>query len=281
MEPVQGAAGWKLSPHGQLESLPIPVGGLDALTRLLPAGGYTTFRTYEHSKALRLRAHFTRLEETARLINQPLALDRQRLRSALRRSLEDFSAGDMRVRILLDLTDAIGTLYFLVEPLVVPPEASYVNGVKAVTRALHRSNPKAKLSAFIETASDVRKTLPAGVNEALMIAEDNQVLEGLSSNFFAVWNGTIWTEEQRVLSGITRSMVLDAIHSEKIPLVLDGILLANLPEAQEAFITSASRAVLPVTQIDDWQVGDGRPGPLTLRLLADYRHMVQQDIEEI
>ena len=277
----QGAAGWKFTPHGQLESLPIPIGGLDALTRLLPAGGYTTFRTYEHSKALRLSAHFTRLEETARLMGQPLALDRLRLRSTLRKLLENLPGEDLRIRILLDLTDAIGTLYFLIEPLVVPPETSYANGVKAVTRTLHRINPKAKLSTFIETASEIRKTLPAGVNEALMIAEDNQVLEGLSSNFFAVWNGTIWTEERRVLSGITRSMVLDAVRSEKIPLVLDGIQRANLPEAQEAFITSASRAVLPVTQIDDWQVGDGRPGPLTHRLLADYRHRVQQDIEEI
>lgn len=274
---------WKLSAQGQ--DPPVRQAQtaltLDEAARQLPGGAYTTFRTFQGSRVLRLSEHFLRLEETARLAGYPLVVDRERIRAALQQAIANFSAQESRVRVTLDLEQEVGALYLLLEPLHVPPPAAYTQGVRVVTVPLQRQNPKAKLTGFIETASRVRQSLPAGVNEAVMIGPDGSLLEGLSSNFFAVVNGVIWTAEQGVLSGITRSLVLEAAQALGFPLRLESLPAKDLPAVAEAFITSASRAVLPVTVIDEQRVGNGQPGPVTLSLLQRYHEMIEQALETI
>ncbi len=273
---------WKIPVHeNRLQPVEFPVASLDEATAQLPQGGYSTFRTFQRTHILHLADHFNRLDETARLAGYAnIPVDRAALRAALHQVLSA-SASDERVRVILDLSQEIGDLYLLTELLHTPPDEAYQRGVKAVTRTLHRDNPKAKLTEFIGTAAQVRQTLPADVNEALMVAEDGSLLEGLSSNFFAVCDGTAWTADKGVLSGITRAIVLNAIHALDIPLRLQGLSLASLSQIQEAFITSASRDVLPVTEIDGKPVGTGMPGELTLRLLSAYRKAVMQEAEEV
>lgn len=274
---------WHLGtePDTPLEKMTISPVSLDMGTKELPQGGYTTFRTFEHYKVLRLGEHFERLEQTARLAGKPLSLDRPRILTALRQAMAAFLSEEIRVRVILDLEQEIGSLYFLMDALHVPTERDYITGVRIVTRELHRDNPKAKLTAFIETADQVRQTLPPGINEALMVGEGGQVLEGLSSNFFAVKDGKIWTAEQGVLSGITRSMVLDAARALNFEVVLEGVRHDELGKLEEAFVTSASRAVLPVTEIDGKPVNGGMPGIITQKLLTQYRQMITSELVEV
>jgi branched-subunit amino acid aminotransferase/4-amino-4-deoxychorismate lyase len=169
----------------------------------------------------------------------------------------------------------------MLETLHIPSDEEYANGVRVVTYHLQRQNPKAKLTSFIETANHVRQSLPPGINEAVMIGEEGHLLEGLSSNFFAVLDHEIWTAEQGVLSGITRSMVLDVASQEGLTMHLEGLPAEKLSLVDEVFITSASRAVLPVTEIDGKPVGSGRPGVITLLLLRRYREMIEQALETL
>ncbi len=205
---------WKLGAEKEdsgLERLALQASSLDDGTRQLPSGGYTTFRTFHQKQVLRLQDHFDRLEETARLAGKSLRIDQERVRAALGTVVEAYPAEEKRVRVILDLVNAVGAFYFLVDSLHVPPSEAYHQGVRVVTRQMQRHNPKAKVTSFIETAEKVRETLPEGVNEAVMIGEDGHMLEGLSSNFFVVRDGTVWTAEQGVLSGITRTIVIDVI----------------------------------------------------------------------
>ena len=279
-EPI---AVWKVTPGEKPgpERLDLKVDTLDHGTQQLPGGGYTTFRTHAGTRVDRLEEHFDRLEESARLIGQSVTVARPALRAALRQTLAAYPAPERRVRLSVDLQREPGVFYILVEALHVPSEAEYARGVRVVTRSMHRDNPKAKQTAFIETAERVRRELPPGINEAVMIAEDGRVLEGLSSNFFAVLDGVVWTAEEGVLPGITRHVVLECIRESGIPICLEGIRREDLPRAREAFITSASRAVLPVTTIDDCPVEDGKPGVVTLALLAAYRRRIEIELEEI
>jgi len=169
----------------------------------------------------------------------------------------------------------------MLEALKVPGPFEYQMGVKVVTRWLHRQNPKAKLTDFIETAAEVRKDIPTGMNEVLMISEDQRVLEGLSSNFFAISKGIIYTADQEVLSGITRSLVIKFIEEDKIPLKLEGIPIDQLTGLDEAFLTSTSRAVLPVTEIDGKKVEKGVPGSFTQKIMAGYWAKIEQELETI
>jgi len=253
---------------------------LDDATRRLPGGGYTTFRTFGRFRVLRLADHFIRLEEAARLSGKPVQLDRDKIARSLHLALASVPWEDVRVRVILAL-EGPGTIFVLIEKLTTPVECAYQNGVKVVTRRLQRENPKAKLTGFIETAAAIRQDLPAGVNEAVMVDRDGRLLEGLSSNFFAIKDGVIWTAEQGVLSGITRGLVLEVIQDAGIPLKFEGVCIKELSDLEEAFITSASRAVLPVTEIDTTKVGNGAPGRITQAVMQGYRDRLENELDTV
>ena len=255
---------------------------LDDITNQLPAGAYTTFRTYHHSKAIRLEAHLARLEETTRLSGTPLKLDQNALRHAIRLVLETYPTDqELRLRVVLDLEDCPGEVYLMAEILITPPPEAYRKGVWAVTCGMRRRNPKAKLTRFIDPASKIRANLPEGANEALMVTEDGSILEGLSSNFFAVNQGEVWTNEESVLSGVTRSLVLDEIERLAIPFHRKSVHLSEIPLCEEAFITSSSRGILPLNRIDQITIGCGLPGRVTRRLMENLEERIQREIEEI
>lgn len=276
---------WRCSVGGTTPEpvmLGVQVANLDQATLLLPAGAYTTLRTYQRWRVLHLEDHFRRLEESALLAGQPVQLDRPHLRQALRRAVQAYPAAEeVRLRLVLDLHQEPGTLYICVQALTLPPAQVYQNGVAAVTCTLQRNLPKAKLTDFIPQATQARQSLPPGANEALLVDEQGYILEGSSSNFFAVKEGTLYTAEQGVLDGITRRMVLRQIERLRLPLVKAPISRADLPRLSEAFITSASRGVLPVVRIDDQIIGDGRVGPLTKTLMQAYSAALEAELEPL
>ncbi len=278
---------WKLvSVPGRVDLeqvvLPVAATDLDQASASLPGGAYTTLRTYGGRRALRLADHFRRLEETAQLAGYPSRLDDLALRAALRQvTLFAPPGGNVRLRLTLDLEQNVGDVYISAETLHVPPAEAYQRGVKVVTCDLHRQLPQAKLTRFIARAAPVRQALPQGANEAIMADEQGFLLEGLSSNFFAVLEGAIYTAGEGVLSGITRSLALESIHQAGFPLHLSPVKVADLPALQEAFITSSSRGVLPVVQIDQVMVGAGQPGQITQQLMAAYKACIRQQAEPI
>ena len=147
-----------------------------------------------------------------------------------------------------------------------------------VTLDLQRENPHAKDTRFIATAQDAYGRLPPGVEEGLIVGADGAVLEGLSSNFFAVLDGALRTEEERVLVGVTRSLVLE-VAAGLMPVDRRAVRRDDLPRIDEAFVTSVSREVLPVVEIDGRPVGDGRVGPRTRALLEAFGDLVRREAE--
>jgi branched-chain amino acid aminotransferase len=263
-------------------SLNTQPGSLDAASSQLPGGAYTTFRTYQRCQALRLDDHFQRLEQTAHLAGQPVSLAWPCLRSALH-ALANCAPpdADQRFRVTLDLERQPGEIYIMAEPLHVPSTAEYEQGVLAITCDLQRRLPEAKLTRFIERAGEVRRSLPVGVNEAIMVDADGYLREGLSSNFFAVRAGTLWTAAEGVLAGITRATVLDCAAQLGVSVRLEAVRLADLAALDEAFITSASRGVLPLRRIDAIGLRLTAPGPFTRRMMQAFDQAIAAEIEPI
>jgi branched-chain amino acid aminotransferase len=278
---------WKLEPQLEplsLKDVEIPPGlaTLDEVSSRLPSGAYTTFRTFEGKKVLRLADHLHRLECSAELVGQPWRLDASVLRWALRQVIDQYPPSqDLRIRLTLDLEAQLGTVYFTVDLLKVPPPEAYQLGVKVVTCDLRRPLPKAKLTGFIARAELARQRLPPDANEAIMVDVQGCLLEGLSSNFFAVLGEAVYTAEEGVLSGVTRSLVLESAAHLDMPVRLEPVKLEDLPRLQEAFITSSSRGILPVSQADQARIGAGRPGEITHRLMGDYVARLRNELEEI
>lgn len=254
-----------------------PVGAfasLAAAQAALPAGSYTTLRTYDGRRVLRLEQHRLRLALSLDAPGGQLPADD--LTAALRTALDATGHAESRVRLTL----APPRFFLSVEPFAPLPARLREEGATCVTVPLHRDRPHAKDTRFIDTASRVLAGLPPGVHEALMVDTDDAVLEGLSSNFFAVLGGELRTEKERALLGVTRSLVLE-VAAGLLPVRESAVLRDDLPSISECFITSVSREVLPVTAIDGMPVGGGRPGPVTQEVSRRFAELVRREARPI
>lgn len=254
---------------------------LDEISSQLPNGVYTTFRTFEHNKLLPLELHFRRLEESAALLNKPILLNRTLLRDALREIVKLSQEQELRIRITLTLDNQPGTIYISTEPLITPKVKDYEKGVNTVTRRAERKNPKAKQTSFLRDAEIMRNEVLENINEIILINSKGQILEGLSSNFFAIKNGEIWTEDKQVLPGIVRSIVLEEATTAGFRIHLDPVYISEIERLEEAFLTSASRSLLPIQKIDGQSVGTVRPGHITKKLIVLYQQHIQKILEEL
>jgi branched-chain amino acid aminotransferase len=239
---------------------------LAAASAGLPPGAYTTLRTYGGDGVPFLEDHIRRLEESTALQGRPAAIDRAGLRSGLAAALVMKRHPESRIRV----TFAPPDLFASVEAFEPLPESLYESGAWCVTVPLQRALPQAKDTRFLASAQGAYRDLPAGVHEGLLVAEDGSVLEGLSSNVFAVLDGVLRTEDARVLRGTTRSLVLELARG-LVPVSLEAVARAELARTSEVFLTSVSREVLGVTRVDDVTIGRGQPGPLARELRGRYR----------
>ena len=240
-----------------------------AASRDLPRGAYTTLRTYQGDRVVHLGRHVQRLVDSVRLQGQPAPLAEADVRRLLAEALRSTGYGESKLR----LTFAPPSLFVSIEPLEPLAESLYRDGVSCVTLPVHRDNPAAKDTSFIATASAAYESLPPGVHEGLMVADDGSILEGLSSNFFAVMDGVLHTEDARALPGITRSVVLELAEG-LLPVSLTAVRVSDLQRVSECFLTSVSREILPVDRIDSVVMGRG---PLTTQLMERFRRVVETE----
>jgi branched-chain amino acid aminotransferase len=171
----------------------------------------------------------------------------------------------------------------IVTPLLTPPSEYYERGIAVAL--LHASRPTddpraagAKASNYLANLLAVHEAKQKGAQEALMLGKQGQILEGASSNIFIVKTGRARTPEPQpgMLVGITRATVLDAAKVEGIPVEEGELTPEDLFSADEAFITSSIREVMPVVSAEGRQIGAGVPGPISRRLGAAYRRLVAE-----
>ena len=241
-----------------------------AASERLPPGAYTSVRTYQGDRIVRLGQHIQRLIDSVRIQGHPGSLEEADVQRLLAKALKASNYPESRLR----LTFVPPSLFVTVEPLEPLPQSFYRDGVWCVTIPLRRDHPDAKDTRFIATASEAYRVLPAGVHEGLMVAADGSILEGLSSNFFAVLEGILHTEDTRALHGITRSIVLE-LCQHLVPVSLTPVRVADLPRVAECFLTSVSREILPVIRIDDVVIGPGTPGPATRTLMSRFHALIE------
>jgi branched-chain amino acid aminotransferase len=252
---------------------------MNAASAALPQGAYTTFRTYHGNRVLRLAQHFRRLEESAALLQMTGQLVDAQARAALSDVLRRTGYAETRFR----LTYVPPALYISAEPFAPYPQIMLEAGVWCVSVGTHRNNPHAKSTGFIASAGNAYQALPNGAHEGLMVAEDGAILEGLSSNFFAVLDGTLHTEQSRALVGVTQTLVLE-VANQVCPNVVQSrqaVNIGHLARISECFITSVSREILPVTKIDDQVIGSGKPGPVTRALISGLHELIEREAQPV
>lgn len=244
-----------------------------------PEGVYTVTRTFDRTFCIKFEEHLDRLEESARLNDIEITLDRKRIRQALRQLLLEAGYDESRFRITVPANEP-AHVYIAIEPLSPVPEAIRERGVSARTVNTQRTNPAAKSTSWMTVRTPLKNSLPSDIYEGLLVDSQGNILEGLSSNFYAVVGGELRTAKNGVLHGIARQIVLE-VAPGIIPVKENPVNLYELAEVQEAFMTSASRGVIPIIQIDDHLIGSGHPGPITRQLSHLYNQWTESYKEPI
>ncbi|MCZ2099628.1 MAG: aminotransferase class IV, partial [Anaerolineae bacterium] len=154
-------------------------------------------------------------------------------------------------------------------------------GVRCVTIGdTARHNPAAKTTDWLQDRVAVEKSLPPGIYTGLLLSKTGDILEGLSSNFYAILHSELRSAGSGVLPGIAQQIVYE-VTPDIVPLRQDPINVFDIPRLEEAFITSSSRGIVPVVAIDGITIGSGKPGEKTQALRQRYLAWVDTHLEEL
>jgi branched-chain amino acid aminotransferase len=250
-------------------------------------GVYAVFATWNGRRVVSLSRHFDRLEDSARRAGFSVTLHREALREDLRQLLRDTGFEEARFRI--SARPQSDLLMASVEPYAGPPVELQRLGVRCGTLTFGaRSNPRAKQTSWILRRSEFQKD-DGACYEHILVDQSGHLLEGTSSNFYVVRRITkapdtvadglgdlmLQTADAGILPGISRAIVIE-VAAEVVRVDLTAPRLADRGEFIEAFLTSASRGIVPIIAIDGQPVGIGHPGPLTTDLIDRYNRRAEE-----
>ena len=169
------------------------------------------------------------------------------------------------------------TVVMIQKPLPPYPAWHYQDGIKIAAVGVRRNHPRAldpaiKSSNLLNNILAMREAQSRGAEEPVLLNQEGFLAEGASTNVFLALAGTLFTPplSAGILAGITREVVLELLPGLGIPFGERSLHLEELLSADEAFLTSTTREVVPVRQVDGASVGSGRPGPLTRRVMVAF-----------
>jgi branched-chain amino acid aminotransferase len=259
-------------------------------------GVYETWRTYNGQPFLFDR-HMRRLRNSAGMLTLPVPLRDDQLGARCRETMREAGLGgeanrEAYVRMLV--TRGVGELSYdpaacpspsiviIVKPHVSPPQEVYERGVKVALVPIVRNhpgtvNPSIKSNNLLNNALAMQEAFRRGADEGVMRNYRGELAECTQSNLFVVKGGEVLTPplDAGILPGISREFVFEIAREigRTGPIPVREAVLGDedLLGADEAFLTSSTREIVPVVQVDDHVVGDGAPGPITRRLLERFR----------
>jgi branched-chain amino acid aminotransferase len=248
-------------------------------------GCFETLRAYG-GRIFRLAAHLDRLQASAQDLGVALPWDRREGARQLQQALTASGLNEAVVRIaLLPQLGGRTRPNIVVQPARLPPASAYRRGIHLAvvpTRKFPVStiDNQAKYSARLASVMAVAEAQLRGADEALWMDALGAVTESTASNFGIVREGTVVTPPcwLGLLAGITRDVLCELAVSLRIPLEEAPLTRHEVYNADEAFLTSTLKEVLPVTDVDGRRIGTGRPGPITQRLLRAFRALVKREL---
>lgn len=255
-------------------------------------GVFEGIRVYD-GRVFKLDEHLDRLYSSARQIMLPIPLDRDAMREAILQTVRATGLREAYIRPVISRGPGdLGidprkcpapTVIIIVDAIQLYPREAYERGLRMITATVRRPAPDA-LNGRIKSLNYLNNILArieanqAGVDEALMLTADGYVCECSADNFFVVGGGQVWTPAPHLglLQGVTRDVVLGLARDLGIPTAERIFTLYDVYAAEECFLTGTGAEVGPVVEIDGRQIGTGRPGPVTARLVAAFRDLAHR-----
>ncbi len=246
--------------------------------------GYSAFeslRTY-HRQPFHLEEHLDRLYRSAELIELAVPWSHVQITQLVHEIIERNAYEHASIRLFVtggETEDSIlplgkPTLAVLITPLGERDMERFAQGYKVITTQLQRSTPEAKTTSYLEAIRALKEATRHDAVDALFVNAQGHVLEATRSNFFVFRGDTLITPRDGVLMGITRNVVLELAH-DLFTIEERPVLLTELPLVDEAFITSSSKEIMPIVQIDDLLIADGTPGRRSYALAQRFIEMIE------
>lgn len=241
-------------------------------------GVFDFLRTY-NGVPFHLDDHLKRLERSARLIGLKLPHPKQKIKEIVQETLARNHHPESNIRIVVTgglSSDGITPgespkLLVMVTGIKQMPEDWYTKGAKATTSHVDRFMPGAKSINYIPAILCQAEARNQQAIEALYVDKNGNMLEGTTSNLLVFIGNTLITPPcDRVLPGITRQVVL-TLAKQEFSVVERQLHKDEIRLLDEAFLTSSIREVVPIVAIDSVQIGDGRPGTGTKKIMALFR----------
>lgn len=251
-------------------------------------GVYEVIPVYA-GRLFRVSEHLNRLERSLRGVRIADPYDRPRWIAILEELTTRNGGGDLSVYLQITRgvaptrshafpPNATPTVFAMSAPLRTLDWAQRERGAHAITHEDIRWRlSDLKTTAMLANVLLTQKARDAQVEETLLI-RDGLVIEGASSNVFAVRKGVITTPPAGagLLPGITRDLVLDLIRDAGLQHCEEPLPLPGLAEAEELWITSGSRRVMPLVAVDGRAVGAGVAGPVWRQVAASFDAYIQR-----
>lgn len=260
-------------------------------------GIFEGIRFYE-GRVFRLREHIERLFLSAKaiLLKLPWSVD-----EVMDYTLDTIRANGLNEGyIRLVITRGVGDLglnpylcevpsmFIIASGISLYPEEYYEKGLEVVTCGTRRPTP-ASLSPQVKSLNYLNnimakvEAMKAGAKEGLMLNEQGYVAECTGDNVFVIKKGAVTTPpvNDGSLDGITRQVMFELCEKAGVPIREASLTRYDLYTANESFLTGTAAEVIPMVKLDEREIGDGKPGPITLKLIEAFRALVRSEGEAI
>lgn len=253
--------------------------GVTDLGLLRGYGLFDYFLTY-NGRIFQWDWYWARFQHSAQRMHLPLPLSKEETEQIVGQLLAKGGLPDTAIRFVLTggyAEDSISiskpNLLILSEDIHPVPPIQYELGIKVILDEYVREMAEVKSTDYkrVILLADAMRAVGA---QDVLYQKGGEISELSRSNFFIVKGEKLITPNRHILHGITRRTVLQLAKND-FQIEERPVLLSELYDADEAFTTSSTKTVLPITQIGDLTIGEGKPGPKTHFLLGQFRDLIR------
>ena len=256
-------------------------------------GVFEGIRSYD-GLVFKLKEHLDRLFESAKTLRLEIPLSKEALTRAVIETLQANSLKDAYIRLVVTRGPGdLGldprkcprpTLFIIADKITLYPAEYYQKGLALVTVPTVRNHPEA-LNPQLKTLNYLNNILAkieatnAGFDEAILLNSQGYVTECTGENIFAVRGRDLVTPPPYVgiLKGITRDTVMRIARELSLSVREEPFTRHDLYTAHEVFLTGTAAEIVPVSTIDSRRIGEGRPGPVTLGLMKEFKKLTPKE----